>query len=196
MQPFKKNEILIVGVVLLVIFILSYFNLRLALRRARDFQRKDDIGNIANALFLFKEDFGFYPPASADGKIVACGQQVRLEDLGSNENVKALTDLYEPCRWGWDALADISDASYTPYLKPIPADPQNQLGASYRYVSTLNNFQIYAALEGKDEDEYNESIAAHGFICGNRTCNFGKASSGVPLDINLEVYENVNRNQE
>ncbi|OGM05195.1 hypothetical protein A2125_01685 [Candidatus Woesebacteria bacterium GWB1_43_5] len=189
MKSFKSKEILIVLVVLSVVFVLSFFNLRTALRRARDFQRKDDVNNIAKAVFLFKEDFGFYPPSASDGRIIACGEAKELP-LDANANVKAITDAYVPCRWGWDGLADISDSSYAPYLERIPADPQNFHGASYRYSSTLSNFQIFASLESSDEDEYNASIAASGFICGSRICNYGRASPRVPLDKSLEEYEN------
>ncbi len=174
MRFFDKKEMLIVGSVLVIISVLSFYNLKISLRRARDFQRKDDIGIISNGIFLFKEDFGFYPPSSPDGKILACKKE----------------GIDTPCDWGWDSLSDISDASYAPYIKTIPADPSHGEGRSYLYISTLDNFQILASLEGKDEAEYVKAVEDRGLKCGKFICNIGKGSPGVPLDKSLEEYEN------
>jgi hypothetical protein len=185
MKKFTKSEVRAVGVILLGIFVLSFFNFRVSLRRARDSQRKSDIGSIYEALNNYFQDFGQFPLSSADGKIIACkGPETKLDPLTG-----VVINLV-PCGWGQDALRDVMDLEYPEYLKALPADIHAKKGATYLYLSTGSRYQLYAALEGKTEAEYDVKIVARNLKCGLRICNFGKASGNTPLDKSIEEYEN------
>lgn len=166
MRIFNREERLIVFSILFVIAFISFFNFRDALRRARDTQRKNDIGDIANALENYKNTVSYYPLSTTDGKIIGCA------DL----------ETPVPCQWGKDNLSG--------FMNFIPEDPYTNQGVSYFYMSTGTHFQILAVLEGTDEDEYDEAIVARFIMCGSRICNFGRASPRTPLDKSLEEYEN------
>jgi len=191
MKFFTKKETLVISLILGFIFVTSFYNFKISLRRSRDAQRKADLGTIANALGAYKSDFGFYPP-SLDGKIVACKKE-GVETLTNNNQVLGKEidplDFFEPCEWGQDALRDVFDPEYPPYLATLPQDPQFDSGASFFYVSNQDNFQVYTALEGKDEDANQSIVAERGLSCGTKTCDFGR-SSGAPLEKSLEEYEN------
>lgn len=62
MKFFTKTEAKVVAGILLVIFIFSFFNFRVALRRARDNERKNDLGDIAKLLDDYKNKNSIYPP--------------------------------------------------------------------------------------------------------------------------------------
>jgi type II secretory pathway pseudopilin PulG len=192
MKFFTKKEIIIISVILLLILGASLFNFRISLRRARDAQRKVDLGVIINALGAYQNDFGFYPP-SLNGKIVACKKE-GVEDLLNNEKIQQgeidLFDIFRPCEWGEDELRDIFDSEYPAYLDSFPQDPQADLGASYYYISNQARFQVYTALEGRDEDAFQSEIAKRELPCGARICNFGRASGATPLEKSIEEYEN------
>ncbi len=194
MKPFSKNEVFAVLGILFFIFVLTFLNMQVSLRKARDSQRRADLGEIANALRRYQNDFGFYPP-SKDGKILACkGSDF---DSGWNEikndkefDQEKFFNLLVPCEWGKDPLKDVTDEAYPPYLKVIPGDPKGNKGISYLYLSNTKRFQIYAYLEGKEKEiGYDKSVVARSLFCGQGyVCSFGK-SYGVPLDISIEEYE-------
>lgn len=187
MKFFTKKEILAILIILLGIGLASYYNFLLSLRRARDAQRKDDLGGIATALAKYNQDFGSYPTSSFDGKIVACKDP--NEKLKKDSKGRFIVNFI-PCEWGKDSLRDVTDPNFLPYLKVIPQDVDKDKGASYRYFSNGRRFQLYAFLEGKDEDEYSLAVEKRGISCGTRICNFGKSSGVTPLDKSIEEYEN------
>jgi type II secretory pathway pseudopilin PulG len=84
-----------------------------------------------------------------------------------------------------NSIEDLSE-----FLTVIPNDPQTNKGVSYVFLSNRRRYQIFASLEDKEQDEYDESIEARGIDCGVRLCNFGKAEGATPLDKTLEEYEN------
>lgn len=184
MKFFNRQEITIIVFVLAVISVLSYFNIRVAQRRARDFQRRDDVNRVAQFLFEFHEEHGAYPPASHEGKIIACGEAVGKEiDIGSGGSLfERLKTNFSPCEWGWDSFFNTEHK--------VPSDPANSQGVAYRYIATPDHFQILTSLEGRDEDEFNAAIERRNILCGGHVCNLGKASPNTPLDISLEEYEN------
>ena len=184
MKCFTKKETISILFVLLVLGIFSAYNFRISLRRGRDSQRKNDLGSLTETLIKYQIDFGTFPLASSDGKILAC-PPVTTKGEG-----KQITFIYSPCEWGKDGIYDLSNPKATPYLKSLPIDPQNNLGVSYHYFSNGGTFQIYASLEGKDDDEYNPTVAKRNLSCGVRVCNFGKAYGKTPVDKSIEEYEN------
>lgn len=186
MKFFTKNEV--VGLILIfsVVFLLTGINMSVSLRRARDVQRKNDAGDIYNALERYARDFGVFPLSTSDGRIIAC----KGSDTKYDPKTKTLVGLV-PCEWGKDPLRDPLDPSYPAYLNVIPSDPQTFKGVQYVYLSNGGIFQIYAYLEGKDEPEYNPSVIKRNLNCGNRICDFGLSYGGTPVDKSIiEEYEN------
>lgn len=60
MKPFSKNETISLAIILVVLFSVTLFNIRIAERRSRDAQRRADLGAIYEALEKFHSDFGFF----------------------------------------------------------------------------------------------------------------------------------------
>ncbi|MBI3396848.1 hypothetical protein HY045_00060 [Candidatus Woesebacteria bacterium] len=180
MRKLSKEEIMGLILILLIIGGFSIPGFRDSLMRARDAQRKNDIGSLATALRKYNEDFGFYPMSSPNGKILACNPVTKI-----NENF-----IFSPCKFGSDGLRDLSDASYLPYISTIPTDPNSSNGLNYFYISDGKYFQLYAVLEDKSQDEYNSKIILRGLKCGTKKCNFGQSDGKTPLDKSLQEYEN------
>lgn len=195
MEFFSKNELKGIGVIFGFILLLSLINFRVSLRRARDAQRKGDMRAISDALEKYQDDFGFFPLATNDGKIRACGvggPETATEFNGEENdfNLREYLENLSPCEWGVDALRDLSDATYPPYLETIPSDPKANSGFSYAYFSNSNRYQLYTYLEGKDDEaEYNQGIVGRAVACGTQTCSFGLSFGQTPLDKSIEDYE-------
>ncbi len=187
MKFFSKEETVVVALILGAIVLASFFNFRTSLRRARDAQRKDDLGSISNALEKYRDDFGAFPLASSNGKILAC---LRAGDKITYDNQGRPQVALIACEWGKDSLRDLLDPNFPAYLNVLPADPQTSMGLTYIYFSNGKRYQIYASLEGKDEDEYDPKIIARRIACGKSICNFGRAFGKTPLDKSIEEYEN------
>lgn len=199
MRPFSKNELIATSIILILIALVSFRNFQISLRRARDAQRKADIGSISNGIHKYSEDFGFFPPSSEDGRIIACkrDEKISLEDVDENLPLEEkLKIVFRPCNWGEDPLRDATDLEYPAYIDKLPVDPNFDEGRTYRYISNLKRFQLYASLEGEDEAEYDVEIVERGLSCGEYICNFGRSSGATPLDKSIEEYENELRQKE
>lgn len=196
MKAFTKSEKVGIGIILFFIIIASLTNFRLSLRRARDSERRVDLGSINNALHEYQRDFGFFPYASADGKIKACRGENYPQLVADARNQEQFDyDLYlnglMPCEWGKDSLRDLADQTYPAYLKTLSSDPVSDRGISYYYLSNGNRFQLYAHLEGGvDEIGFDEAILTRNLKCGGQICNFGRSFAQTPLDKSIEEYEN------
>lgn len=182
---FSKKDFFVVLTILVLLVSSIWLNLQVSLRKGRDIQRKNDIRGIHDALHAFQADFGFFPPSDDQGRIMACISDVNNVATDQFGNV-----IYESCEWGKDSLKDVFDPSYPPYLGTIPNDPRAAEGRTYYYEASDSRFQIYGALEGSDEPEFDESIVNRSLSCGNETCNFGRANLDTPLDKSVEAYEN------
>lgn len=183
MKFFSKPELKALAVIFGLLVVVSLPNFIVSLRRARDAQRKADIGSIYEALNKYQADFGTFP-LSAGGKIAACAPV----EIIKQEPKDAV--IFSACNWGSDSLKDLSDDAYPAYLRIIPADPRAARGFGYYYLSNGNRYQIYGALEGESEAEYDPEIIPRKLSCGTKICNFGKAYSRTPLDKSIEEYEN------
>lgn len=196
MKYFNKNETKAVVIILGLVIIASLFNFRIALRRARDSQRREDLGTIYNALGTYQAQFGFFPLGSTDGEIKACEPEnfnELLEEFSKSVefDTQGYLESLIACEWGESKLTDLGDDGQIPYLDNIPQDPRTKDGISYFYISNGRRYQIYAYLEGEvDEIGYDTSIVHRKLPCGNHVCNFGRAYSITPLDKSLEEYEN------
>jgi type II secretory pathway pseudopilin PulG len=191
MKKFTKPEAISILIIFIVLVGISLPNFKLSLRRARDQVRKDDMGVVQKALWFYIADFGVYPLASADGRIVACknpDDKVKVDEKGR------LVINFIPCQWGKDAIVDFTPGITKEYVHILPQDPDYSKGVSYHYFSDGKRFQLFVALEGKDEDEYNPVIVARGISCGNVACNAGRVS-GCPVEKTIEqCAEEADRN--
>ncbi len=174
----KKEAIFLV---LAFIFVISYtlVNLQTSYHKARDAQRKSDIRTIYDGLMNYQNDFARLP-FSIYGQIAACDPEAIEENV----------IVYGPCAWGEDSLADALDPDYPPYIKNLPMDPKSKEGRTYLYFSDGKHFQVYAALESEDEDEYDPSVVDRNLDCGGVICNFGRSDGKTPLDKSIEAYNN------
>lgn len=182
--------------ILIFVSTTTLVNLRISLRRARDVQRKEDLFVTMKALDEYQQDFGFFPPSSDDGKIIACKGENYDEGIIEIKKAKEIDlekyfALFAPCEWGKSKLQDVSDMDYPAYMDIIPRDPKHDNGVNYIYISNTRTYQLYAYLEGgKSEDEHEETIVERNLSCGIKTCNFGRGHERTPLDKSLEEYEN------
>lgn len=194
MKPFTKNEITGIFLILLAVFLATFFNMQIAIRRARDAQRREDLGNIADALESYHGDFGFFPPV-VDGKILACKGD-NFEEVHNKllEEKQFDRELFfqgiRACEWGKDTLEN--PLTGVIYLPVIPGDSQKDDGVNYYYLSNTQRFQVYTYLEGGiDETGYDAGIVRRDLPCGVKICNFGKAYGSTPVDQSIEDYENL-----
>lgn len=184
MKFFTKKEVLAIGLIFGFIFLISFSNFKVSLRKARDLQRKNDLRTLYDGLNAYQKDWNNFP-FSSDGKIVACkGADTYQDEEGLVYN------LY-PCEWGKDSLKDVFDTTYPSYINLLPQDPQAETGAHYLYLSNGGRFQVYTALEGKDEAEYDPAVIKRNLDCGGgRICNMGMGYGNTPVDKSIEEYEN------
>ncbi len=167
----SKKETLWTTVILSIIAILVFGNLKAAIRRGRDFQRKEDLGNIQKIIDNFQSQFGVIPASDKQGFIYACNPQT------DERGIKT----FEKCPWG-DIIAT-GDR--------MPVDPQNDDQVSYFYISNSKRYQIFGSLESDEEVEYDSQVVARNIHCGTRVCNMGRASQKLPVHISIEEYEKI-----
>jgi type II secretory pathway pseudopilin PulG len=177
MKKFSKGEIISIAIIFLGLIGISWPNFALSLRRARDQVRRDDIGNLQQAITDYYSDYGLYPSSTADGRIIAC--------KGSAQNGKI---TLVACAWGHDTWVNLTPGVNKVYMKTLPGDPSQPQGVNYVYFSDGSRYQIYASFEGKDEPEVDLKVTALGIKCGSRVCNVGRAVN-VPLYISIQEYD-------
>ena len=110
MRPITKNEKIGVFVVFLLLIFVTVLNLQVSIRKARDTQRRNDLGAISDSLGRYQQEFGFFPP-SEDGKIKACKEDGFEEKISALEekpdfSMSMITQAMRPCNWGIDSLRD------------------------------------------------------------------------------------------
>ncbi len=193
MRLFTKQETITVSLIFLVVFTVTFLNMQTSLRRARDAQRKGDLGDISNALEKFRNELGFFPLAE-NGKIKMCKASNFNEILEKVKSKEVFdTELFyqglRGCEWGKDGLYDVLDDSVPAYMKTLPSDPKTPKGINYIYLGNSNRFQLYTYLEGENEESgYDNRIVDRQLKCGNKICSFGKAYS-VPMERDINDYE-------
>ena len=147
--------------------------------------RRDDLGGLVHALDGYLADFEVLPPASPDGRIMDCekpGDKPVKNDKG-RWVVNAI-----PCDWGKDSFTDLINGKV--YMSVLPRDPDYLKGTKYLYFTDGNRYQIFAAMEGRDEAEVDPKIIARYLKCGDKICNVGRAYN-VPIDISIEEYDKL-----
>ena len=163
---FTLVELLVVMAILGILTVITLGNFRTSQIKARDAQRKSDLGQIANALEAYYNDHAGYPGADSSGKILACG----CEGTGGDD----------PCNWNEDSgQREFCDENNTVYMTKIPGDPIND--PPYYYRSNGTFFQIYAILENNnDPDLFDDPI---NLGSPPEEYNFGVASTNCKPEI-------------
>lgn len=120
--------VLVIGILaILAVFVLATLNPLEQFKKARDAQRKSDLGQIQKALEQYYQDHGRYPASSTTGLI-------------TDYNGNAIT-------WG-------GPTGWAPYMNVVPADPDSQRTYVY-YSSSADSYQsyrLYASLERGTSD--------------------------------------------
>lgn len=194
MRWFTKSESLVVFIIFLIVASVTIFNLSISIRRARDVQRRGDLGAISDALEKFYTEYGFFPP-SEGGRIKLC-KASNFENILSQVNAKSDFDRelffqgLRPCEWGIDSLSDVINSEGEPYMQTLPSDPMTSENIYYNYISNTKLYQIYSYLEGGDKEiGFDLGIVGRNLPCGSKTCSFGKSYGVTPLDRSIEQYE-------
>lgn len=170
-KKFSKEELLAVGIIFVILITVSVPNFLVSLRRARDQTRKDDIGAIKSALDIYNQDFGGYPLSTSDGRFLACLKEGDTVEVDKDGRLRA--NLI-PCEWGKDGIVDLTPGSDKIYIDRLAQDPRGSQGVRYSYYSDGARYQIFAALEGKDDAEFDSAVVGRNIECGSRTCNLGR----------------------
>src|SRR3989344_4967747 len=144
---FTKGEWSTVISIVLVIGLLANYQFNLARSKAQDFERKDHIKGVANALTDYLTDNGAYPQTADGWRLTGCGDMVCPVDEG--EGIV--------CEWdNKDVPNDLACGSYI-YLQPVPRTPDNpkQIGRwAYHYLRLENQKMVLeACLELKSDAE-------------------------------------------
>jgi len=140
---FTLIELLVVISILGILAGLVISNVQGVRERARDSQRKNDLGQIKDALRIYKNDYGIYPAASS-GQIVGCG------------TVATPT----ACSWG----SEFTRGSTT-YMKELPQDPSSTPTTPLVYTyenPDPDSFTLYALLENESDSDIGKSQARCG----------------------------------
>lgn len=162
---FTKKQFTFLTTVLIIISSVTVVNLFASYRKSRDNERKNDLGDIVKRIGDYEKRFGSFPLSSEDGKIIGCnGFQDKLGRW-----------FFKPCEWAENKVN-------SPFFDPLPHDPYVDKGRHFVYRSNGKTFQLYAALEGTYEDEYDKNILARGISCGDVSCNAGRTN-----DASIEV---------
>lgn len=143
----KKGEMIFVFTVLLIIFGISFYQLKIGEMKTRDEQRKSDVDLVSRAIRRYYNDHKIYPPeATGSGKILSCG------DKGE-----------EVCEWFTGPLVDEDNVVY---INRLPRDPLGDAGYTYVYQpdQERQHFKIYSALEYKGDQGYKHDLTTG---CGN-----------------------------
>lgn len=135
----KKSFLVELGVILAALAVvlgLTFTNLEKSRRTQRDLNRFVDLGTITGALEVYRAKHALYPPATAGGRMRACGWQ------GLDE-----------CRWSevWE------DEKYI-YAEKLPLDGLVALGRNwpdyfYQTPEDRGSYTLVVTLEGSYPDE-------------------------------------------
>jgi type II secretory pathway pseudopilin PulG len=186
MIRFTKHEIISLIVIFLVLLAVALPNFATSLKLARDQNRRDDMGAMERAMGQYLAEFNnALPRATTDGRIIDCLKP-------GDKPIKMANGSYSytpiPCEWGKDAFTNLITGEV--FLPRLPVDPDNSKGVKYIYLTDGNRYQIYGAMEAKNEPEVDPKIIARNLSCGTRICNIGRAYN-VPIDISIEAYDQL-----
>lgn len=127
-KGFTLLELLITITILSILATVGLGQYRSSQMKARDAQRKADLGNIARALEMYYNDHESYP--------LADGGRISVEGVGLDWGTEFSTD---------DAI----------YMKALPKDPQDP-EHYYCYESDGSYYALYAYLENENDPDYHQ----------------------------------------
>lgn len=148
----KKNEVVFVIAVLLVLFGVSFLQLRIGQQKTRDAQRHADLELVGRALNAYLGDHKQLPRATSDGRIISCG------GLGG-----------KPCEWDTGPMFDSEGVSY---INKLPIEPFSSKGWQYVYTVSADrqHYTLYTHLEYSRDPQYRSDLTV---TCGNLVqCNW------------------------
>lgn len=166
---FTKTEKISLVIIFTILLLVSIPNFVSSLRRARDQVRRDDLGSLVHNLDNYFEELGVFPPSSVDGEIMDClkdGDKPYQDDKG-----RWIIDPIS-CEWGKDSLSNLISGKI--YISTLPRDPHWEEGRQYIYRGSNSYYQVFAALEGEKEPEYDPVVVDMGIQCGNELCNMAR----------------------
>ena len=180
---FSKSETSSLITTFFVLIIVAVPNFVASSRRARDQVRRDDLGNLVHNLDSYFEELGVFPPSSGTGEIMDCLKpgDKPYKDIKGNWIIDPIA-----CLWGKDKFVNLITEKI--FISTLPQDPKWEDGREYFYRSKGSTYQIFAALEGKNEAEYSQEVIDMGINCGNEICNMGR-SYGCDIPKSLEDCE-------
>ena len=143
---FSKQELVFVSCVLLAIFGVSFFQLKISQMKTRDAQRKADVELVGRALDAYFADYKILPEASKNGEIKSCGYAAA-----------------QVCSWGEGPMIDVHNVTY---LKKIPIDPQSYKNIRYIYttVTDRTKYKICITLEYTGDKDYKKDIQCNWYV--------------------------------
>lgn len=145
-KGFTLIELLVVISIIGMLTALIMANFNAARERARDVQRKSDLGQIKRSLRMYYNDYDGYPAHDGSDNILGCG-----------------ADGTALCNWGdgWTA-----GSANMVYMKILPQD-QLDPGQRYRYqVREIDqDFCLWAELENRSDGDITDSKTHCSSMC-------------------------------
>lgn len=143
---FSKQEIIFIFCVLLSIFSVSFYQLKISEMKTRDAQRKADVELVGRALDAYYADYKILPEASEKGEIKSCGYMA-----------------VQACPWGEGPMIDVHNVTY---LKKLPIDPQVYKNKKYIYSTNpeRTNYKICITLEYTGDKDYKKDIQCNWYV--------------------------------
>jgi len=125
-EGFTLLELLVTIAILSILAAIGFGQYRTSQIKARDAQRKADLGNIARALEMYYNDYESYP--------LSDGGRISVDGVGLD----------------WGTEFSTTEAIY---MKALPKDPQDP-DHCYCYESDGSYYVIYAYLENENDPDY------------------------------------------
>ena len=132
-KGFTLIELLVVIAIIGILAVLIIINMNGVRERVRDTQRKSDLSQIKNALYMYKIEYQTFPINDTSDRIMAC-------------NPPSLVDWGMPFKCG----------SMT-YMKILPYDPGTDFPYRYDQINTGEGFCLIAVFENKSDGDITKS---------------------------------------
>ncbi|MBU2592363.1 prepilin-type N-terminal cleavage/methylation domain-containing protein, partial [Patescibacteria group bacterium] len=162
-KGFTLIELLVVMAILAILSTVAFGQYRISQLKARDAQRKGDIGNIARGLEMYYNDNQAYPLSDAAGRM----------SVSQSGSLTALD-------WGSEFATD-----EVIYMKVLPRDPTASGGnLNYCYQSDDGSYyKIFVKLENDQDKDFDlNRIPAVDYSClGDAGYNYGISSVNVTV---------------
>lgn len=152
---FTLVELLVVMAIIAVLTLVAVANFRNVQIKARDVQRKSDLGQVQRALEVYFFDYGSYP-------------------LSSNGSIKVGAAVTLSWKTPDTAGSEFIDDKDTLYMKEVVGDPKTDPSyPNYCYSSDGVSYKIYARLENTDDPKIGT------YTCTGENYNYGVSSPNV-----------------